>query len=238
MPSYHRGHYIPLSRRNTSGYRNYRYGRRLRITKVLTRKRSTYHGPTQEMKFFDSIQTDSVVATTGVVTGSVNLVPQSVTEEGRIGRKIRIKSIMMHWFFSLPAEANQPDVGNGDTLRIIVFIDHQANGANATVTDLLETANIESFRNLANSKRFTILMDKKRDINRTVAATDGTNTSTSPLVSKHMQFYSRKMDLPIEFDSTSGAITEIRSNNVAMLYISNLGEVGINTEQTRIRYFG
>ncbi len=77
--------------------RRKRYNRkRMRITKTLVRKRSTYHGPTQEMKFFDSTQTDSIVATTESITTSINLVPQSVTEEGRIGRKIRIKSIMMH----------------------------------------------------------------------------------------------------------------------------------------------
>lgn len=230
-------------RRRASVYRPTQKTRRKQVLRRKPyRKRGFYRKGyktenTQELKFFDTSQVDTVVPTTGQILTSINLVSQGIAENQRIGRKIVIRSIAMRWFYNLQFQQDQPDIGGGDTLRIIVFLDKQANGAAASVSGILEATQIESYRNLANKNRFDILMDRKFTLNRKIAVTDGTNTSTTPLLQKFTQWYKR-CEIPIEFDSTAGVIAEVRSYNVGLLYISQNGLIGVGTQQTRIRYDG
>lgn len=242
MPFHHRGHYLGYSAKSTQYRQRRTFRKRIGVQSKLSRRRGYYRkggnvGSVQELKFFDSSHVDGTVSVTGSIANSINLVSQGIAENQRIGRKIVIRAINMRWFYNLQFQQDQPDIGGGDTLRIIVFMDKQANGATALVTDILETAQIESYRNLANKNRFEVLMDRKYTLNRMIAVTDGTNTSTTPLLQKHDQ-WSKKVNIPIEYDSTAGAITEIRSYNVGILYISQNGLVGVGTQQTRIRYDG
>lgn len=239
MP-YHRGHYIK------GRYTPYRrpYGTKgPRITKSLTgpKRWIGIHASNlnlqQEHKFFDTTLTDTVVASTGSITPSANLVPQGTTESTRIGRKIIIRSIAVRFELVLPSFADQSDIPNGDTCRIMLFVDKQANGANAAVLDILETAVFDSYRNLSNKDRFIILHDKFYTLNRLVAGTDGTNTVGGPIVRRQIRHY-KKVNLPIEFNDTAGVITEVTSYNVALLYISSAGLCGIPKQETRIRYDG
>ena len=115
---------------------------------------------------------------------------------------------------------------------MIVFIDRQANGTAATVTDILETQQYNSFNNLANSSRFRILYDKRHDMsymNTTNASNDdvdGTSISGS---------FFANVNLPIEFSSTTGVIGEIRSNNIGLLLISQ-SEQGYLEGRVRVRF--
>lgn len=191
----------------------------------------------QELKFKDTVSTDAIVSATGGIAIGPNLVVQGTGEEERIGRKIIIRSIAARFQVVLPSQTNADDLNGGDTIRIIIFVDKQANGANATVLDILETATYDSFRNLANKNRFNILIDKWTTLNRRVSMTDGTNTASTPLVIKEFKFFA-KLNLPIEFDGTTGAVTEIQSNNIQYLYISSQGVGGIPNQCTRIRFDG
>ncbi len=224
--------YTAPKRKRTGGYATGRY----------KRKRARYRGGrstviTQELKFRDHQITDAIVAATGSVTASFCLVGQGTTDITRIGRKIIVRSFSLRFLVTLPTLANQDDIQDGDVLRIIVFLDRQANGANAVVTDVLETAVYNSHRNLNNEKRFFIYMDRFVPLNRMVAATDGTNTNTSPQVVKQVNLY-RKINVPVEFSGASGLIGEVTSNNLACLYISANGLCGVTDQESRIRYDG
>ncbi len=228
----------------TTRKRRYGYGR---TWKVLPRKKRRYVGSyiprpiiiraPGESKFFDSDKDDGVVAATGAITTSLNLVVQGIAESQRIGRKITITKIHCTFSVFLPAESDKADISTGDIVRVMLYCDKQANGADANVTDLLETATFFSYRNLTNSKRFQILFDKYYTINRRVAMTDGTNTSASPRVEHSAQKVNRNLNIPIEFSANTGAITEITTNNIGLLYISKQGAAGIDTT-CRIRYTG
>ncbi len=188
---------------------------------------------TGELKFHDLIVDDTVVSGAGAIDNpSINLIAQGTTESERIGRKCTIKSI--HWRYDI-LYPQQSAVTGGDVLRVILYLDKQANGATALVNDILETNNYQSFYNLANKSRFRIYMDRTWAINANAGAGNGTANDT---FSKFKQgtFYKR-CNVPIEFDSTTGAITEIRSNNIGVLMISRLGLVGF-TSQMRIRFSG
>lgn len=185
-----------------------------------------------ELKFHDVDLDDAVVSGGGTVTATINIIPQGTTEVERIGRKCNIRKIAWRYSLSLPAAAGATLV-SGDILRMILFIDKQANGATAAVTDVLESAHYQSFNNLSNSGRFRILMDKTYDLNNTAGAGDGA-VNDSPLWEISDSFY-KDCNIPIEFSSTTGAITEIRSNNLGVLLISRGGSPKLDSK-FRLRF--
>lgn len=220
-------------------YRPYKSPYKKRRTFVPGRDRvggyyGRFSGRGGELKFLDSTIVDAIVATAGSIEDSINLVAQGVTESERIGRKCVLKSVSWRYKVDLPEQDAQGTPGAGDTLRIIMFLDKQANGATAAITDVLETATHQSFYNLANQNRFSILCDKLHNINYAGLASDGAGVVSQALVIQNKTFY-KKLDLPIEFSGTTGAITEIRSNNIGVILISDRGVCGFSS-QIRIRF--
>ncbi len=124
-------------------------------------------GGNGELKFHDIDVDDAVVASGGVIqnAGTINIIPQGVSEKQRIGRKCTIKSIGWRFECSLAEQDAQPNPETNDVLRVIMYQDKQCNGATAAVLDILESADYQSFNNLANSSRFRTLMDRTYDLN-------------------------------------------------------------------------
>ena len=204
-------------------------------------RRTGYYGRFNsggELKFHDVAVDDAVIATGAnvIAAGSVNLIAQGVTESTRVGRKCVIRSINWRGRLILPAASATNSAH--DTVRVIMVLDKQANGATIVNTDLLEDAGTaaiayRSFNNLANKSRFVVLYDKTFSLNATAAAGDGT-TNTSFESSRMFSFY-KKCSIPIEFSSTTGALTEIRSNNITVLYCSENGVAGVEST-VRLRF--
>lgn len=170
-----------------------------------------YAGRGSELKFFDTAISFNVDSTGEVpATGQLALIPQGVTESTRVGRKCVITSIQgkLDLLFSPGAIGLANSTG-----VILVVLDKQANGAAAAATDLfVSSANIQNgFHNLSNSQRFVIL--KKIDYEMNPGA--GVSTAFNN-VRKHVEFY-KKCKIPMEYSSTTGAITEIRSNNIFLV---------------------
>lgn len=188
-----------------------------------------------ELKFHDVDLDDAVVATGGTITPTINIIVQGITEKQRIGRKTTIRVIQWRYDIDLPIASNQADLPQGDIVRVMLYVDKQTNGATAAVTDILETADYQAFRNLNNTGRFWILMDKTHSINRRVAMTDGTNTAQSPEVVTGTFTFFKNVTIPIEFSAELGIITEIRSNNLGVLLISREGTAGFESK-FRLRY--
>ncbi len=187
-----------------------------------------------ELKFHDVDLDDATVASGGTVTPSINLIPQGVTEKTRVGRKCTLKAIQWNYTVSLPESDAQATPGAGDVLRVILFLDKQANGATATVLNLMETADYQSFLNLSNSGRFRILSDTRHSLNYATLASDGAGVVSSAQVLREQKYY-KSCSIPIEFDSTTGAITEIRSNNIGVLLISKNNAAGF-ASKFRLRF--
>ncbi len=196
-----------------------------------------YYGAAQkELKFHDVDLDDATVATGGTVTASVNLIPQGVTEVQRIGRKCTIRSIGWRYQMTIPERDAAAQPGQGDVLRMIMYQDKQTNGATAAVTDILEAADYQSFNNLVNKGRFRTLLDKTLTLNYSGLASDGAGVVSQALMFKSGTFF-KSCNIPIEFDSTTGAITEIRSNNIGVLLLSGSGVAGFSSK-IRLRFEG
>ncbi len=189
-----------------------------------------------ELKFHDTDIDDAVVAVGGAISTGVNIIAQGTGESERIGRKIIIKWIHCKLTVSLPTINSNVTIGLGDILRVMIYIDKQTNGANSAVLDHLETAVYDSFRNLANKGRFIYLLDRSYTLNRLNSAADSTTTMDSAEVIRFIK-WSKKLNTVIEFDSTVGAITEMRSNAIGVLYISRTGIVSV-LNHIRLRFEG
>ncbi len=188
-----------------------------------------------ELKFHDVDLDDVLIATGGSVTASINLIAQGITESTRIGRKCTITNIGWRYQLGIALQQDDADITSGDVARIIMYVDRQANGATAAVTDILEVADFQSFNNLGNSGRFRTLMDRSYVLNKEVSGTDGTNTVGTPFHVGVADTFFMKVNIPIEFSAALGVIAEIRSNNIGVLVISGAGTTQFNSK-IRLRF--
>ncbi len=163
--------------------------------------------------------------------GSLVTIAQGVTESTRVGRKCTIKRILFRYECGLIA-VNQ-GTGIPDVIRVILYIDKQANGLTITNTDLVESDDYQSFNNLANSGRFRVLMDRTHSLQMTAGGWDGTGVDFPATVAS-FSFY-KKCAIPLEFSGTTGALTELRSNNINLMVCSKNGTSFFNSKM-RFRF--
>jgi len=182
-----------------------------------------------EMKFLDTVVAGAALSINGQLKGSMNLVPQNVTESGRIGRKITVKSIMIRGDIHQPPGAGSV---SANVVRFMMILDKQCNGALPAITDFLETATFSSFNNLENSARFRVLSDKQYKLQ--CGGYDGTGIGEDLLPINVFL----KCNIPIEFDNSldTGAITTIRSNNIFGFMITAQTSNVASGFTCRIRY--
>jgi len=189
-----------------------------------------------ELKFYDTFVSLTTVTPTGVIDESLNLVPQGTGEEDRIGRKFTIKKLSLNLQLHLPSTTSENDMT--DAIRFIVYHDKQCNGAAATpggdgdVTGILQDLRVTSFNRLNNKNRFRILCSKTFAMAATAGGNE-TGTASGAMFETH-EFHI-DCNIPIEMSATTGAITNVRSNNIGVLYLSNNGNIQV-TYDTRIRY--
>lgn len=194
-----------------------------------------FSGRNSEYKYFDtalSFQVD----TTGEVpaTGQLVLIPQGVTESSRVGRKCVIKAIQMR-FTLAPSQT----IGQW-MCRICLVLDKQCNGAAAAITDVFTSNGFTPYLNLANSQRFVILKEWVMSGSATATTTADNWASLGNTVyyspPRYKKFY-KKCNIPIEYSSTTGAITEIRSNNIFLTAVGFLADDGVTVSGTcRVRF--
>ncbi len=172
-----------------------------------------------EQKFFDTVRAVHQPAVAGTISNlSLNLIVQGVDENERVGRKCTVNKVMLRGNITTSAQTAANATSN--ICRIIVYQDKQANGATATVTNILSTATEQSYNNLSNSGRFKILMDLRNP----GACPSGSGRGTTDTLAFGEQvkefFWAKEVNIPLEFGTGgTGAITELRSNNIGVLSI-------------------
>ncbi len=186
-----------------------------------------------ELKFHDLDTDDASIAQNGtIIQGSVNQIAQGTTEITRIGRKCTIKKI--HWRFNITLTATTASANTSETVRVILYWDKQTNKAAAGITDILESDNFQSFRNLANKGRFRILMDRTYQLKAGSGGGDGT-TEDYGEDSIDDEFH-KDCTIPVEFNAATGAVTEMTTNNVGILLLSKAGAITAFEGKMRIRF--
>jgi len=176
---------------------------------------------TFEKKFFDRTNIDAVISPTGTISNGLAGIPQGVDDSERVGRRVTITSLHWNYIVTLPKGALPDDAH--DTVRSILILDRQANRGVPSVLDVLESANILSFRNLRNARRFRHLVDDTFTINSGSAVATET-TATSLTKSHHKDLFET-----MYWDGATGLDSEILSINFFVLYISKRGRAGIES---------
>ncbi len=192
-----------------------------------------YTGDRPELKFHDLDVDDASIAAGGTIAqASCVTIAQGNTESERIGRKLTIRSV--NWRFDLSFGINAA-ISGADTIRIILYLDKQCNGGAAVVTDILESADYQSFNNLSNKSRFRTLMDRNYDMQPLAAGGDGTTNDQGGLAMSDSVYL--KVNIPIEYDNsaTTGVITSVKTNNIGVLLLSKNG-LSTFTSKMRLRY--
>ncbi len=179
-----------------------------------------------ELKFHDLDIDDADIAAGGTIAQvTCNEIAQGTTESTRIGRKLKIQSI--GWRYHMTLGTTGTATATSDIVRIMLYLDKQANGATATVTGILESADYQSFNNLANKSRFTILMDRTYAFSAPAGSGRGSTDTLSYGEHTIEDSYWKKCNIPIEYDNsfTTGVIGTIRSNNIGVMTLSHSGNV-------------
>lgn len=191
-------------------------------------------GNNLELKFLDQ-DIAGTFATAGLVTnaGSLINIAQGTGENQRDGRKCTIKRLS--WKLNLIKGQQTGSANTATLVRCIIYLDKQCNGATVAVTDLLEVAEFDSFRNLANNSRFQILSDRTLPLNSIAGGGDGTTEDYGKII-KQVR-WNKNCSIPVEYSSTAGAITEIRSNNIGCLMIADTTSATY-TGTFRVRFTG
>ncbi len=177
-----------------------------------------------EKKNFD---TEFLNATAGDVV-PLHLVELGALNNQRVGNKISISNINLRINISA-----QGLVGTRN-IRIVVFVDHQCNGALPLIGDLFSPgAILRTFRNPNQLPRFTVLSDVVHEMAReTGAGTSGAAAEEFHTVSK------AKLNIPILFNNTTNPTltSAIKTNGVYFFCSSNVPENVINFN-CRIKYY-
>lgn len=211
------------------------FGRRPRATGPTRVFPILVPATTGELKFHDLDINDSAIAAGATIAeDSVLTIAQGTDESTRVGRKVTVRSI--HWRFSVSqnSQADQADPPKGDVVRVLLYLDKQANKATAATTDILESADYQSFNNLANKRRFRTLMDRTYVVGYNLAQTDGTNTGAYPETLVEDMFH-KKVNIPIEYDGSTGAIGQMTSNNIGVMTLSKNG-TAVFESKMRVRF--
>ncbi len=195
MPKYRAGHH------RTSGY----YGR------------FKDNGCRPEYKFKD---TTIILSALGgdliqipATGGQLNLIKQGTKEQERIGRKCCIKSFNLKGRFIYKPGVNAEAA---TLLNMWLILDKQCNGTVATNTQVFEAGNSGAIamRNLANQGRFRILKHWTW-VFMPQAGVSGAHNNQIKVWDDFV-----KVNTEVEFDSTEGVITEVKSNNYFLMVAS------------------
>lgn len=183
-----------------------------RYTKNANLKRMQM-GLSPEKKFFDTALAFTF-DTTGEVpaTGQLALIPQGDTESTRDGRKAVIKSIQIRGTLTIsPTASTVTDC----VCYLYLVLDTQCNGAAAAITDVFTSNSMSDNQlQLNNSGRFRILKRWVKVFNPTAGGAPLTTAFGSQ--TKVIEYFKR-CNIDMDWNSTLGAITEIRSNNIFLM---------------------
>ncbi len=173
----------------------------------------------QELKFADNGITTTALSVAGVIIQLTNLATGD-TAITREGNKVVIRKIEISGNLSAASDA---------FCRIMLIKDTQTNGAIYTSADIIQdnTAhdNIVSQANRVNMKRFKILRDWKIRLVH--------NTSQESAQFK----LNRKVRIPINYGSDNGDITDVNSNGLSLLQMTNVvADFPTITTSIRLRF--
>jgi hypothetical protein len=178
-------------------------------------------GNPDEKKYLDGTLSATNVNSTGTsLVPSFNIIGVGSGPSKRNGRKITAKGLYIKGGIKIPAHTSNAETHQ--RVRLILYLDSNHNGsatAPAFTTIFKEDA-IDSFLNLEETPRFTILHDKVYTLNQICGAYDGANSDFGEYGINFK--ININMSGWIQYNGTdvNGLITEITKNNIGLYAIA------------------
>lgn len=169
-----------------------------------------------ELKYVDATPLAAQTITTSMSTVMMSAISAGTSVNGRVGELVTMSKVEFRLAF-VTGDATQ-------TLRMLILIDTQPNGAAFVQTDLFENASDPlSAINWQYKRRFTILKDKTftLDTYNPTCAVTGTV----------------KVKADTKYNGTSNSIANITKNALYFVFVSDSGAVPQPTVSGNIRLF-
>lgn len=186
-----------------------RYAPKRRYAKVTRR----VSGPKPEWKSIEVAGISQAVNTSGYLANLIDI-SQGTAIGQRVGNKVTIRSIECQGYVEADASATVAQM-----TRIMFVWDYAPNGTAAALNNILQTANVNSERNLDFRERFKILKDMHIPI--APVSQDGSM--------KNVNYY-RKLYKEVSFTGAGGTTI-----NKGMLYLCLVGSVITGTADAQFR---
>lgn len=186
-----------------------------------------------ELKFLDVTVDDPTITALATTTG-LNFIQQGTSDSDRIGRKVTVKYLSWKYTLQLVARNDDTVARLSEVVRVIVGLDKQANGALPGGTTLLETNQYQSFLNLSNKDRFRVLMDRTHVLNAQAGAGTATLDDWASVTTAHK--FNIKLNVPVEYQTNTGTITDLTSNNFFIMIFSRTGGQASMESRFRLRF--
>lgn len=186
-----------------------------------------------EIKFYDS-----TFGAVGIPAGPASIIDPTVVSgivngtgpSDRIGRRIKVIKVDFSFTIVLNGAAA---LLNSDAVRYDMWLDRQCNGLSPTSTELYTaaaTSGTTQFPNLFNEKRFKRLYTNVHQFNP-----QSSIGAASANVGMKIEG-SFAPNCIIEFDASTGAVSDLTSNNLFQCWSSDSGFCVVNTGFTRVHY--
>lgn len=214
--------------------------------------------PGAELKVHQIGQNGTILSTDSSTTvptysqvGSLNLISQGDGQGNRQGIRLTLKEIHINGEVGMDnnSSVDWTDLVKGDAFfRIIVYIDHQCNGAAASVTDFFDTGPVSEyafgvFNNLVETGRYTVLKDKRVKVSA-IAPVFGddpgsTNFWHQAASVTRYQMHCKNLDVRINYGDGSANLAAVRTNNVGMFILCSkaLKDQMFHEYRARIRFY-
>ncbi len=226
-------------------FRNYRRRARRRVPRRFKgymrrsgfyKRFGTHLGNGGELKFLDTVMNDALVTGTVwlYINGNLSALTQGTAPTERIGRKWTLKIIHFKWFVDFIQVTNFT-AQSAETLRIVLYIDKQCNGAVADAGQMWSSDDVFTWRQLENTGRFRILFDKIITMHCPSAGGASTTANFHNGAHRYGEFH-KKLYLPIEQSSTTNAISTVRSNCLGCCICAEHGSLVAFNGEIRLRY--
>ncbi len=172
----------------------------------------------------------------------ISICSQGAGEEQCIGRNYQVQSVHSKGFLQLAAGESETAPVNDILVRVVWFVDTQANGAIPTAgewTSIAQSVDVLGFRNLENTKRFRFLQDQlyvvsPHNMNEGAANLFAQGVKIVPIEFNH-KF---KTPLMVQRSGTTQVVGSIADNVVHCWFICNEGGQVSASVQHRCRFTG
>lgn len=228
--------YTSRSSRRNDMYARAHAASTLARSRAIQKRRTSYvpRAIPTERKYFDTfLSAKALVASTDWTAtecdpATLNTLFAPTEGSGinnRVGRKVNVLKISLRCSIRVPSQTNQTGADGASSIRMIIFMDQQTNGAQCQGEDLMSapgTANAYlaplTFQSTANFGRFRVLKDTTLLLQDPNSVYDGTNIEQNGLIRNFKLTINFRRPIPVRFNATNGGtVADIIDNSFHLI---------------------